>query len=1051
MVISFVENRNLGLLVLCLALLFPAIQPSYAQDKTTKLVQGTVIDQKGEPLPGASVYSIEQKVGVDANENGQFSIIAPSDAILTVDYMGYLSQTIDVSQYKEGRSLRIVLVEDKANTLDEVVVTGIFTRKKDSFTGAVQTITSDDIKRVANSNVVQALKNLDPSLLVLENLAEGSNPNAMASMQLRGASTLTSEMTAGLKSNFINPANTPLFILDGFETTLEKITDMDMNRVQSITILKDASAKAIYGSKGANGVIVIETKALTADKTLITYTGNLTIEAPDLTSYNLCNALEKLDVEFREGFYSPGVPGTVGESTALSYALTTARNLYSQRLKKALEGESTYWLSKPVRLGIGHKHSLSVEMGNKELKALATLSYNDVQGAMKGSYRDIFSGDVNLSYRHKKWIFRNIMSITSMKSEDSPWGTFDEYASKNPYFSPYDSEGNIVKTLAPSKYGKGNEIFQPYRDADILNPMYNAQIGTFYKDQYLEFTENFYTELYLLKELKVVGRVGIDTQRTSSDDFKPADHTDFYSSVFTTEEDRLLRGSYDVSNGSRVTFSADISADYNKTIKDKHSVFAAAQWNISSMEYSEVQHYTRGFPNSNMKNISFAKQYAANSVPTGYEGRNRNLGAMLTSGYTYDNRYMADATLKTSASSVFGAKRHWGVFWSAGLAWNIHNESFMKNAVWLKQFKLRASVGSSGNQNFLSNVSLPVYTYYSKNYYNGFSGARLDNMENVDLGWEEKMDYNIGLDFRTNRLNAVIDLYIADTKNLVFPRSIVPSSGFSVVNENMGKVRNKGVEASVSYTIFQKGSSFFSVFGKIALNDNRVIEISEALSNYNALQQAVAESTNSEAPVIQYYNGVPLHSIWAVRSLGINSLDGKEYFLDRNGDMTDNWSAKNLVNCGSSDPLYNGNFGFNGEIHGIGMNFVATFYGGGYIYNNTLLQKVEGTNLSSNVDRRVFEGRWANPGDIVPYRRNTSSNSYTNATSRFVQKNNVLNLSSVSLYYEFPYSLVSKIGMNRLRLTFYVNDMYKFSSIEVERGTSYPYARNFSLSLTATF
>lgn len=1024
----------------------------FAQQKATKTVQGSVFDRTGEPLAGAAVYTADKKFGAAADPDGHFTVIGvPSDAVLIVEFMGFVSQRINVADYKEGRDLRIFLEEDKSNTLDEVVVTGIFTRKKDSFTGAVQSMSSEDIKRVSNSNVVQALKYLDPSLLVLENLTDGSNPNSLASMQLRGASTLASEMTTGLKSDFINPANTPLFILDGFETTLEKITDMDMNRVQSITILKDASAKAIYGSKGANGVIVIETKALNSNKTLITYTGNMTIEAPDLTSYNLCNALEKLAVEFREGFYSPGVWGTVGSTAYESYALETAGNLYSERLKKALEGESTYWLSKPVRLGIGHKHSLSVEMGTKEIKALATISYNDVQGVMKGSYRDVLSGDVNLSYRHSKWIFRNIMSVSAMKSEDSPWGSFDRYAAMNPYFSPYDAEGNVVKMVSPKTYGSGIAAFAPYDDADIVNPMYNAQIGTFYKQQYLNFTENFYTELYLTKELKIVGRVGVDTQRTASDDFKPADHTDFYTTSNTTEDDRLARGSYDVSNGSRLTFSADISADFNKTFQEKHSVFSAVQWNLSSTEYSEVQHYTSGFPNSNMKNISFARQYTADTTPTGYEGRNRNLGGLLTGGYTYDNRYMVDATLKASASSVFGTKRHWGLFWSAGLAWNLHNEAFLKNASWIRQFKLRASLGSSGNQNFMSNVSLPVYSYYSSNYYNGFSGARLDNMENVNLGWEEKMDYNIGVDFRTRRLNAVLDFYIADTRNLVFPRSIVPSSGFTVVNENMGKVRNRGVEASLSYTLYQKGASFFSIFGKIAVNDNRVIEISEALANYNAMQQAVAESTHSEAPVVQYYNGVPLHSIWAVRSLGINSLDGKEIFLNRNGDMTSEWSAKDLVNCGSSDPLLNGNFGFSGEIHGIGMNFVATFYGGGYIYNNTLLQKVEGTNLSDNVDRRVFEGRWAKPGDVAPYKRNISAGSYTQATTRFVQKNNVLNLSSLSVYYEFPYALVSRLKMSRMRLTFYANDLYKFSSIEVERGTSYPYARNFSLSLTATF
>ena len=1009
-----------------------------AQDKKTKTVQGTVMDEGGEPLPGASVYSKKDKVGVSADKDGHFVIIAPSGATLTVEFMGYESQVIEVSSYKEGRGLRIFLKEDKTNTLDEVVVTGIFTRNKESFTGAVQAITGEQLKRVANSNVVESLKNMDPSLLILDNLEAGSNPNAMASMQIRGASTIGLETTT-LKSGFLNKSNQPLFILDGFETSLERITDMDMNRIQSITILKDASAKAIYGAKGSNGVIVIETKALSAEKSAVTYNGNVTIEAPDLSSYNLCNALEKLEIERREGYYSSND----------SYSTAALQQLYWQRLKRAREGESTYWLSKPLRLGIGHKHSLAVELGTRDLKAIATFSYNDVQGAMKGSYRDVISGDVNLAYRRSKWTFRNILSVSYKKSEDSPWGDFSEYASLNPYYTPYDEEGNLKRILDSGSVGEG--MFKAVTPR-VSNPMWNANIGTKYSSEYLAVSDNFYVEYQLLKALKLVARFGLDTQRSQSDDFRPADHTEF---ILTSADTDLMlrRGDYTQSNGRYTTFSGDVYAQFNHKFADKHDVFATAQYNLSHTSYSEVVNYAEGFPNSNMKNIVFARQYAMDSTPTGAEGLNRNLGALLTAGYSYDNRYMMDATIKGSATSVFGTKNHWGIFWSAGVAWNIHNEHAVKDALpWLTELKLRASLGSSGNQNFSTNVALPVYTYYNSNYYNGFTGASLSNMENPNLGWEDKMEYNIGLDFRTKRINAVIDAYIADTRNLVFSRSILPSTGFASVNDNMGKVRNKGIEASLSYTVWQRKSSYLSLFAKIAVNDNRVLEISDALRAYNEQQAAMALENHSTAPVVQYYDGMPLHSIWAVRSLGINASDGKEIYLDRNGDITDTWSASDLFNCGSSDPVYNGNFGINGELWGVGLSLVFTYYGGGYLYNTTLRDKVETASLENNVDRRILAGRWSRDleGRTALYRMPDSSSS-SMATSRFVQKNNVMNISSASLYYEFPTRLVRKIHLDRLRLSFFTNDLYTFSSITVERGTSYPYARSFSFSLNLTF
>jgi hypothetical protein len=204
-------------------------------------------------------------------------------------------------------------------------------------------------------------------------------------------------------------------------------------------------------------------------------------------------------------------------------------------------------------------------------------------------------------------------------------------------------------------------------------------------------------------------------------------------------------------------------------------------------------------------------------------------------------------------------------------------------------------------------------------------------------------------------------------------------------------------------------------------------------------------------PVIQYYDGMPLHSIWAVRSLGISSDQGNEVFLNRNDNITTTWNPADLVNCGSSDPLFNGNFGINGEVKGFGFSLTATFYGGGYLYNSTLLNKVENTTLENNVDRRVFSGRWAKAGDIAPFKAQKGSGTVTKATSRFVQRNNVLSLSSATVYYEFPLRVIRALKLSRLRLSLYTNDIYTFSSIEIERGTSYPYARKFSFSVNASF
>ena len=358
--------------------------------------------------------------------------------------------------------------------------------------------------------------------------------------------------------------------------------------------------------------------------------------------------------------------------------------------------------------------------------------------------------------------------------------------------------------------------------------------------------------------------------------------------------------------------------------------------------------------------------------------------------------------------------------------------------------------GTTGNENFSTNLSSAVYNYYTDRYYQNFAGAYLDNMENPNLAWEQKMDYNVGLDANIGRLLLKFDAYISDTKDMAFNRSIVASTGFTTVRDNLGQVRNKGLELSATYSVIQREDAFLNVYFKAAANDNRIRKISDALRSYNESIMEAAEEQGTTAPVAIYQDDTPVNAIWAVRSLGIDPLTGQEVFLDLDGNKTYTWSAANLVNCGSSDPKYNGNFGFNGEYKGIGLSAVFTFYAGGKMYNNTLVNRVENCYIGNNVDRRVFSDRWYEAGQEAQY-VNGYDNGGTQATSRFVQDDNVLKISSLSAYYELPQRWVKPLKLQRVRLNVYMNDVATFSSIKVERGTGYPFARTLSFSLTATF
>ncbi|MFR8080712.1 MAG: SusC/RagA family TonB-linked outer membrane protein [Odoribacter splanchnicus] len=1020
-------------------ILISEVEPEMQAEKKSVTINGQVRDRKGAVIPGVTVLLKGTTLGTATDMNGEFKITVPEqpEIILQFSFIGMKNKNVE---YKGELALKIVLEEDVAE-MEEVIVTGIFTRKAESYTGAAVTVTQDQLKRVGNQNIFQSLRNIDPSLAISDNLDFGSDPNKLPDMKLRGTSSFPgADDGLDLKGNYMNKPNQPLFILDGFEASVEKIFDMDMNRVESVTILKDASAKALYGSKAANGVVVIETKRLLSGQLRVTYNGSLDIEAPDLTSYDLCNSLEKLEVEKVAGYYI-----TERSPEQRDYL----EKLYATRKKAALEGLDTDWLSKPLRTGIGHKHSLSFEMGDENLRVIADVSYNQIAGVMKGSGRTNLAGSMNVSYRLKNFLFKNIMSITSNKSTDSPYGTFRDYASMNPYWRATDSNGNIPRYAEIIDLG-----YDRYKY--ITNPLYNSTLNTKLDASYLEFTNNFYAEWTILEGLKATARIGITTKKNEADSYYPANHTKFED---YSKEDFFRKGSYQLNNGKSSDLSGDFNINYSKSI-DKHYLFLNGGLSLSEKTFDEVIHYAEGFPSDKMDHIMFARQYAKDSRPTGLENTTRDMGILGVFSYSYDNRYLTDITLRSNGSSQFGKNNRWALFWSAGLGWNIHNEKFLRESKIIKQLKLRGSVGYTGNQNFSGYQAISTYKYYLDKSYQDFIGSYLLGLANDDLKWEQKLDYNVGLDALIQRLTLRFNYYVAYTDNLLTDISLPTSTGFSTMKENLGKVKNDGFELDASYTAFQNRNGYVNFTFSIATNKNKIMKISDALKKYNDEQDKIAASRNQGAPVKKYAEGMSMNAIWAVPSMGIDPATGREIYINRKGQMTYNWNVNDMIVCGDSESKYRGNFGVNGEYKGIGLSVVFRYLGGGKMYNQTLVDRVENIDVYYNVDRRVLSGRWQEPGQHADYKilgdywdseNEVWVNEKTRATSRFVQKRNELDFASLTAYYDFKREWIQKIGLERLKLSFYMNDICKFSSIKVERGLDYPFARTMSFALSATF
>ncbi len=1006
-------------------------------------IRGRVVDARtSEPLVGASIFVKETQIGVSTNERGEFIITMGSPGVLQISMSGY--QTVEERANESNASL-VVRLQMRVQELNAVVAVGYFNRKKSTYTGSAVTYNNDDLRKVGNANTFQALKNLMPSMFV-DNFSMGSSPNAMPNIRLRGTSTFDNLGTVvdGVKGNYIKNPNEPLFILDGFEASVERIFDLDINRIESITILKDAASKAVYGAKAANGVVVVETKKSVGNRVFVHYNGSLDVEVPDLTSYNLANANEKLDAEVLDGFYKAN---DIQQSIIF-------QQMYNQRRKLALEGLNTDWIAKPLREGIGHKHTVGIELGNQGLNVIGDLSYRDVQGVMKGSYRKNMGGNLTASYRVRNFLFRNIMSVTANKAVESPYGSFDDYVKMNPYWKAQNEDGSIPF------YAEIN----PYDNSRVTNPFFNSTTNTRYDNSYFNFSNNFYLEWMLNNQLRIVGRFGVDNKTSEANAFEPSNHTRFDGAEYSSDEGRLRKGAYQLNNGKSNYVSGDLTVNY-RNVFGRNVVGANAGISVSERKFNEVIHQVEGFSSDRMEDVTFGRGYALNSRPTGIASITRDLGGFFAANYSFDERFLADFSFRGSASSQFGANQRWGLFYSLGLGYNLHNDAAIKRALpFVDELRVRGSIGTSGNPNFMTNVSIATYEYYPDALYQGFPGTYLVSLSNPDLRWENKLDYNAGLDIRINRFSGRVDYYNSYTENLVTPISVVPSTGFNTVYENLGKVQNTGIEAYVSYNVYQKGRDFVNVYGSIETNLNKILALSDAMKAYNDRMTDSASFKGNSVPVKRYYEGGSLHTIWAVPSLGIDPATGLEVYQNPDGTTTYLWDANNMVNAGYGSPRYQGTLGVNLEIKGWGLNVTARYLGGGQLYNQTLVDRVENVNMLYNVDKRVLTGRWTAPGQDVLYKKLgqftydpdgdgvvTSLQEVTRATTRFVQDRNELDIAAVNVYYLFQDRTVKKLGMQRLKVAFNMNEIAKFSSIQIERGTIYPFSRTMSLSISATF
>ena len=983
--------------------------PADAQTKRT--IEGIVIDGNGTPVAGAGIVATggSGKVyGTSADADGKFTLELPSEiSSFKAVMLGYSDETVQVNA---GTARYRIVMKETSETVSDVVVTGYVDKKKESYTGSLTVIKREQIEKLTHSNVLNIIQLQAPGFELKDDIANGSDPNKVPDMVLRG------------RSSFIegDQTNVPLFILDGTEVDISYIFDMPSDDIESISILKDASATSFYGSKAANGVIVITSRPTQYGKLQASWTGNVQISIPDLSDYRLLNAAEKLEYERLAGIY-----GDFSGSSATDLAW---QKIYYEKLDRVNAGVDTDWKRMALRTGINHLHNVNFSGGSRDFRYNVSGTLNSTKGVMDESSRRSTSLRINLTYGSLSKLFiQNIASFSGTSSSDVPYGSFSDYVRLNPYDSPYNADGSLNTELSFA----------------TANPLYEKQLSSYIHNSSTTFIDTFKLRCRITDGLRAEATFSYTLAKTGGETFYSPK-----SQRFNTTADPKKKGSFNVNDGTSDTLSGNVFLVWNKSwgdiLEKTSSLNLTGGANIEASKSDTHSFEALGVLSDKLEHPSMATGYAE-SHPGGGEDQSRMLGFYANANYIYGNRYFADFSIRYEGSSKFGDDNRFAPFGSAGLGWNIHKEQFMKRSK-VSLLKLRASIGFVGNANFSPYQAKLSYRYGSDLYYNGNIGAVPVSMVNPRLKWEKSLKKNIGLDFGflSDRISGSVDFYHDVTNSLVMDISKPPHIGFSSAKENLGKILNSGAEFAIRGNVLQHRDMNLNLFLNASHNSNRILEISDYLKNLNEKNEA---SSSSVLPASFYQEGESMTALKVMRSAGINPANGREVFIDKDGNCTYEYSYKDKYVAGDTTPTVNGSFGGSFSWKNLDFSMTFAYRLGATVYNQTLATKVEGGNPRENADRRVFLDRWKQPGDMAKY-KNIASRETTPVTDRFVAREYAMDGSSLKVSYTLPQKFTSRVHLRRAMFSLSAGDLFNWSSIRRERGLDYPFARTFQFSLS---
>ena len=1022
-----------------------------AVQKTISRVTVVVRDIEDGTTVDSALVTIGSKKGY-TNANGvvEFEHVQPTLSI-AVNKDGYYTVIKKLKPI-----MRIRLARKQGPSGIAIINNGLYERPIEHFSGSATVISGNELRKINPLNFTEGLRYYDPSFIITSDNNDGGGPNSLPEVRIRGrynfppSATIVPKAgnaTGGLQvfpssgdfvAESIAHPDQPVIFVDGAQVALQTALDIDINRIQNVTILKDAAATSIYGVRGGNGILLIQTKKPQKGNLRVNYSGQLQISAPDFSSYNLMDAEEKLQLELSAGVYNNNPA------------------LYQSRLNQVNKGVNTNWLEIPTRNGIGSKHSLSLEGGDDDITYGINFSYNDMQGVMIGEKRQNTAFGGHIGSRIKNFSFTNYLGYLKSTSASSPYGGFRDYAFQNSYWNPYDSvTGEMSKLLEQYVYLNDTVTF--------YNPAYNGVISTTNDHVYARLSNTTNFNWILGRGFRLNGQFAISKQSDEQNLFLPPGHT-IYADY--SPNDFFKRGQYNQSTSSFTQMEGGLQLHYNRKL-NLHQFYGSAGAYAQETRSDATGIAVSGFTSDKFSDLAFGAAYST-SRPTANKIVTRLASGFVNFAYSYENRYQLEVSGNSDASSQFGENERVAFHGAVGASWNLHQERFFRSNKILNQFRFRASIGTAGNQFFTSYLGKTTYNYYTDRQYipagsnagtRGIGlGAYITGFENADLESSQTLKQNIGFDgvLLQNRLGLRFEAYRYSTTNIVLPIASPSYSGFQNFKyyDDIGGIDNKGVEFALNYQIIKdvKRQINWSISVNGIHNLTNVTATSSYLDQLNATNDSAA--ADQTRPHAKYLAGHSLTGIWAVRSLGIDPATGQEKFVAADGSSTYQWDAADKVLAGDLSPDWQGSFGSMLSYKNISAGVYFNYQLGAEYYNQTLADKIENADLTYNVNKRAGQDRWKQPGDntfFKPLSANGLVSSPTYATTRFVEKNDFIRCATISLGYSVPQSLASKLRAQNISLGFIANNVFTTESKNHEQGIYYPVSKMYSFSLSTTF